>query len=84
MEESSIVYTNTGVTSTANTVSVGSHTKAIYFWNQHDSTDATVKLNGKHEVVIPRDAGFYHEIKGDYTSYQVMTTSVTLSVYAIG
>lgn len=82
--EGSIVYANTAVDSTANEISVNAHTNAIYFWNKNNSTVATVKLNGKQEIVIPTDAGFYHEIKGDYTKFQIMTASVTLAVYAIG
>lgn len=82
--EGSVLYTDTSVDSTANEVSINSHTSAIYFWNNSSSTNATVRLNGKHDIVIPKDAGFYHEIKGDYTKFQVITASVTLSVYAIG
>jgi len=82
--DGSIVYANTSVDSTANEVSVNHHTSEIYFWNNSSSTNATVRLNGIYNIVIPKDAGFYHKIEGDYTTFQVITASVTLSVFAIG
>lgn len=82
--EGSIVYSDISVDSTAGLVSINHHTSRIYFWNQSSSTAATIRLNDKHDIAIPTDAGFYHEIKGDYTKFQVITASVTLSVYAIG
>jgi len=82
--EGSILYSDTSVDSTAGIVSINNHTSRIYFWNQSGTTAATVRLNGTYDIVIPKDAGFYHEIKGDYTKFQVVTASVTLSVYAIG
>lgn len=84
MEQNSIVYSDIAVTSADGEISTNSHTHTIYFWNQHASTNATVKLNGKHQVVIPAASNFYIEIKGDYTKFEVITASVTLSVFAIG
>jgi hypothetical protein len=79
-----IVYSNTAVDSTANTVTLIGHTKCIHFINTHASTNAVVKLNGgPHQVLIPAGKN-YVEIEGDYTQFQVMTAGVTLAVYAIG
>ena len=79
-----IVYSNTAVDSTANAVSIGQHTSSINFVNTHASTNAVVKLNGgPHQVLIPAGKN-YVEIKGDYTSFQVMTAGVVLGVFAIG
>lgn len=88
MEGSSLVYSDTSVTSVAGEVSVGHHTGAIYFWNKSTSTHAEVKLNGIYSVIIPHSAsggeGVYTEIIGDYTKFEVITTSVDLAVYAVG
>lgn len=79
-----VVYSNTAVNSTANTVSIGRHTTCIHFLNTHTSTNAIVKLNGgPHEVLIPAGKN-YVEVEGDYTSFQVVTAGVTLAVFAIG
>lgn len=84
MSYGSIVYSTTAVDSTANVVSTGSHTHCISFFNTDDTTDAVVRLNGgPREVLIPAGKN-YVEIAGDYTSFQVVTTGVTLSVFAIG
>jgi hypothetical protein len=83
--EGTVVYSSTGVTSAANTVSLNRHTYAICFWNNDASTDAVIKLNGgPHQVAIPSDSKEYVCIPGDYTTFQVMTANVTVSVYAIG
>lgn len=79
-----IVHSTTSVDSTANTVSLGQHTYAIYFFNTHASTNAIVRLNGgPHEILIPAGKN-YVEVKGDYTSYQVVTSGVNLAVFAVG
>ena len=84
-----IIFSDTAVTSASGAsgvVSTNGHTKCIHFYNTHATTDATVKLNGgPHQVVIPAIAsgGGYVEIEGDFTSFQVMTAAVTLSVYAV-
>lgn len=84
--EGSVVYSSTGVTSAANTVNTNHHTYAIYFWNNDVNTDAVIKLNGgPHQVVLPHGNNHHYVcIPGDYTSFQVMTANVTVSVYAIG
>ena len=84
-----IVFSNTAVTSVSGAsgvVSTNSNTKCIHFYNTDATTNATVKLNGgPHQVVVPaiNSGGGYVAIEGDYTSFQVMTASVTLSVYAV-
>jgi hypothetical protein len=84
MSYGSIVHSRTSVDSTANAVLTGSHTHFISFFNTHASTNAVVRLNGgPREVLIPAGKN-YVEIKGDYTSYQVITAGVTLAVFAIG
>ena len=86
---SGIVFSNIAVTSTSGAsgvVSTNGHTKCIHFYNTSASTNATVKLNGgPHQVVIPaiNSGGGYVEIEGDFTSFQVMTASVTIAVYAV-
>jgi hypothetical protein len=87
--ESGIVFSNTAATSTSGTsgvVSLNTRTSCIHFYNTHATTNATVKLNGgPHQVVIPaiNSGGGYVEIEGDYTTFQIMTSGVTLAVYAI-
>lgn len=87
--ENGIVYSDTAATSASGTsgvVSLNTHTSCIHFYNTHATTNATVKLNGgPHQVVIPAkdSGGGYVEIEGDYTKFQIMTASVTLSVYAV-
>lgn len=89
MSESAIIFSNIAVTSASGAsgvVSTNGHTAGIYFYNTHATTNATVKLNGgPHQVVIPavNSGGGYVEIEGDFTSFQVMTASVTLAVYAV-
>jgi hypothetical protein len=84
MSYGSIVHSRTSVDSTDEEVSTDSHTHFINFFNTHSSTNAVVRLNGgPREVLIPAGKN-YVEIKGDYTSYEVITPSVTLAVFAIG
>jgi len=88
MEGSTLIYSDTSVTSADGEVSISHHTTAIYFWNKNTSTDAVVKLNGRHSVIIPQSAsggeGMYTEIIGDYTKFEITTATVDLAVYAIG
>lgn len=83
-----LVYANTGISSTDGVVNLGQHTDCVKVWNQNNTTAASIKLNGQYTVVIPPSpAGgshVYHEICGDYTTIQVLTASCTLSVFAIG
>lgn len=87
--DNGIVFSNTAVTSTSGTagvVSLNTHTSCILFYNTHPTTDVVVKLNGgPHQVIIPAVAsgGGYVRIEGDYTSFQIITASVTLGVYAV-
>lgn len=83
MSESTLVYANTAVTSAANAVSINRHTDAIYFMNT-SATDVDIKLNGSYTVRIGNSTNFYTEIIGDYTTFQIMTANVSVSVYAIG
>jgi len=79
-----IVYSSTGVDSTANTVTLIGHTTSINFLNTHASTNAVIKLNGgPHQVLIPANKN-YVSVEGDYTQFQVITANVTVAVYALG
>lgn len=82
------VYANTAITSTNGEININHHTSAIHLLNLSSSTDAVVKLNGIFQFTIPhtpvQSSGIYVCIPGDYTTIQVMTSSVTLSVFAIG
>ena len=82
------VYTNTAIASTDGEISINHHTSAIHVFNSNSSTDATIKLNGIHQIVIPhtpvQSTGHYICIPGDYTKIEVVTTGVTLSVFAVG
>jgi len=79
-----IVYSSTGVDSTANVVTLTGHTTSINFLNTHASTNATIKLNGgPHQVVIPANKN-YVKVEGDYTQFQVITAGVTIAVFAVG
>lgn len=83
-----LVYANTGISSTNGAVSIGQHTTCLRLWNQNNTTIASVKLNGKYTIAVPPSpAGgshIYHEICGDYTTIEVVTAGCTISVYAIG
>lgn len=84
---SHIVYSNVSVSSTAGQVNLGQHTDAIYFLNLDNSTNAQIKLNGgPHIVLIPHSNHKmgYVTIPGDYTSFEIITASVSLAVFAIG
>jgi hypothetical protein len=79
-----IIYSNTAITSAANTVSINGHTSCIHFLNLDGSTNAVVELNGgPHRVVIPA-AKNWVEVEGDYTQFKVVTANVSVAVYAIG
>ena len=81
---STIVYSDTAVASTDGEISLSHHTSAIYFHNTHASTAASVKLNGNRSVLIPAGGTTYVCVPGDYTKFEVTTTSVTLAMYAVG
>lgn len=87
MSDQTLVYANTSVTSADGQVNIGRHTSSIQFYNTHASTDAVVKINGgPHSVLIPSTTGGvgYVDIDGDYTSFEIMTASVTIAVIALG
>ena len=87
MHNGSLVYSNTAVASTDGVVSTGRHTSSIKFLNTHATTNAVVRVNGgPQSVLIPAIAsgGGYVELLGDYTSFEVVTASVTLAVIAFG
>jgi hypothetical protein len=88
MSEQTLVYSNTGATSTDGEVSVGRHTSSIKFYNSSNATDAVVQVNGGPlRVLIPSTAegnAGYVELYGDYTKYEVITSGVTVAVMAFG
>jgi hypothetical protein len=84
----SLVYSDIATDSTDGEISLNYHTSAIHILNTNSSTDAIVQLNGIYQILIPHTpnqaTGSYVCIYGDYTKIQVITTAVTLSVFAIG
>jgi hypothetical protein len=84
----SLVYSSTGITSANGVISIGQHTDCVKVVNLNSSTDATIKLNNKYQILIPHTPnqafGNYVEICGDYTSIEVLTANCTVAVYAIG
>mgnify|MGYP006288844927 FL=1 len=86
--DGAIVYADTSVASTDGEISINHHTSSIHLLNLSSSTDAIVKLNGTHQVLIPhtptQSGGIYTCVPGDYTKFEVLTSSVTISVFAIG
>lgn len=86
MSEQTMVFAMPDVDSTDGVISIGRHTSQIAFMNQA-SDFCEIKLNGKFTVKIghgQQEAHFYNTIDGDYTTFQVLTANVTLSVYALG
>lgn len=84
---SHIVYSDTSVTSADGAITIGQHTDAIYITNLDNSTNAIVRLNGgPHEVLVPHKGHLdgYIKIPGDYTRFQVITSGITLAIYAVG
>jgi hypothetical protein len=86
--EGSIVYTNTGFNGTAGVINFNHHTYEIYVCNFNNSTNAIIKLNGIHQVLIPHSPNqsnyLYIRIPGDYTTIECLTANVTLAMFAIG
>lgn len=84
---SHIVYSNTGVTSASGAISIGQHTDAIYFMNKDYNHFVEVRLNGGPHVIVLPEANKtenYIKVPGDYTSFQILTESATVAVYAVG
>jgi hypothetical protein len=88
MSDQTLVYSDTSVTSTDNVVSIGRHTSSIKFYNASNTTDAVIEINGGPlRILIPSTAegnAGYVELYGDYTKFQVITSSVTIAVMAFG
>ena len=85
-EGQTMVFSMTDVTSADGVVSIGRHTSQIAFMNQ-GSDFVTIRLNGKFDVKIghgQQEAHYYNQIDGDYTTFEVVTTGDTVSVYALG
>jgi hypothetical protein len=87
MSEGTLVFSNTGLTSANGAVSIGRHTDSIRVLNTHATTDAIVKLNGGPLTILApaiNSGGGYLKIDGDYTTIEVLTANVTVSVMAFG
>lgn len=85
-EGQTMVFSMTDVSSTDGVINIGRHTSQIAFMNQ-GADFATIRLNGKFDIKIghgQQEAHFYNTIDGDYTTFQVLTSGDTLSVYALG
>jgi len=84
----SLVFSDTAIASTDGVISFNHHTSAVHVLNTNTATDATIRLNGLHQIVIPhtpvQSCGIYVCIPGDYTNIEVLTASVSLSVFAVG
>jgi len=86
MSENAMVFAMADVTSADGVVHIGRHTSQIAFMNQ-GSDFALIKLNNQYTIRIghgQQEAHFYNAIDGDYTTFEVLTAGVTLSVYALG
>jgi hypothetical protein len=87
MNEGTLVFSNTGLTSANGAVSIGRHTDSIRVLNTHATTDAIVKLNGGPLTILApaiNSGGGYLKIDGDYTTIEVLTANVTVAVMAFG
>lgn len=86
--EGSLVYSAIAISSTDGVVHIGRHTKKIAFFNNDNTENCVVKLNGHYSIVIPHSptngSHRYTEIEGDYTTFEVITVDAIVSVYAIG
>lgn len=85
-EGQTMVFAMANASSTDGVVSIGRHTSQICFMNQ-GSNFVDIKLNGKFTIKIghgQQEAHFYNQIDGDYTTFEILTSGETLSVYALG
>ena len=85
MADRNLIYSNASVSSTDGVVSLNHHTDSISFMNQ--SADfCDIKLNGKFTIKIGHAVGehYYNLIEGDFTTFQVLTAGVNISVFAVG
>lgn len=83
MSESSLVYSNKNLVTADGVVNIGHHTSELYVYNK-GASDVDIKLNGQYTVLIPVESTEYIEIKGDYTTIQVVTASSAVAVFALG
>lgn len=86
MSENTMVFSMPNVSSTDGVVNIGYHTSEIGFMNQSDIF-VEIKLNGKHVIKIGHgqvEAHSYNVFAGDYTTFEIMTSGATLSMYALG
>lgn len=86
MSEQTMVFSMPDVSSANGVVSIGHHTSQIAFMNQ-GSDFCDIKLNGKYTIKIghgQQEAHFYNTIDGDYTTFEILTANVAISVYALG
>lgn len=69
-------------------VAIGQHTSALYVAAKETNDWIELRLNGgPHVVYVPpsgTDTSTYLVIPGDYVSFQVITASSKVVVYAIG
>ena len=87
MDNDSLVFSRTALTSADGAVSIGRHTSLIKLLNQDPTTNAVVKLNGGPlTVLVPaiNSGAGYLTVDGDYTSVEVVTAAVTIAVMAFG
>ena len=86
MSDQTMVYSAPDITSTDGEINFGFHTSQIGVMNQ--SADfATIKLNGRFVVKVGHgqvEAHFYNIFEGDYTTFELLTPDVTVSIYALG
>lgn len=86
MGDRNLIYSNPSVSSTDGVVSLNHHTDSISFMNQ-SSDFCDIKLNGRFTIKIGHgqtEAHYYNLIEGDFTTFQVLTEGVTISVFAVG
>lgn len=85
---SGIVYSNGSVSDSDGEIQFSGHTTDLYIANVDTAHWIEVKLNGgPWSVWIPDVQSHEHQyvhIPGDYTKIQVVTSSSTVSVYAVG
>lgn len=86
--EGSVVYTNTSFTSASGVLHTNHHTYEVYICNFSNNDNATVLLNGIHNILIPHTPNQspyqYVKIPGDYTTIECLTANVTMAMFAIG
>jgi hypothetical protein len=86
MADRNLIYSNASVSSTDGVVSLKHHTDSISFMNQSSSAFCNIKLNGRFTIRIGYETAGYHYdlIEGDFTTFQILTEGVNVSVFAVG